>query len=190
MNRFTKFIALSGAAVSLCAQPRSAVSNEVVINSHVLTTAEKLAIVRTYRVVPIPGRYWYDAMSGLWGAEGGAPYGMILPGYDFGPLSPKASNGQSGVFLNGREVSNAEVLFYFSLFGSVRPGRYWLNGFTGMIGLEGSPYPVVNLYAAYNQRFGRGGASSKIGINGYVSTDGNGGALINDGVNGPIWTPN
>ena len=189
MHRFTPF-ALLGTVVSLCGQPGPVTGKETVINNHVLTDQEKLSIVRTYHVVPLAGRYWYDALSGLWGAEGREPYGMILPGHNFGTLSPRASAGNTGIFLNGREINKVEALFYVGLFGSVIPGRYWLNGFTGMLGIEGSPYPLLNLYAVYNQRFGRQGASSKIGINGYVSTDGNGGALINDGVNGPIWTPN
>jgi hypothetical protein len=167
---------------------------ETVINTHTLTTLEKAAIIRTYGVIPRPGRYWYDPMSGLWGSEGGPPYGIIQPGFNFGSLSPRASAGDTEIFLNGREIDRLERLFYYSLFGTVQPGRYWLNGFTGMIGREGSPLPLVNLYAAYNQRFGSrgggGGATSKIGINGYVSTDGQGGAMINNGFGKPIWTPN
>jgi len=148
--------------------------------------------MQTYHVVPRPGRYWYDAMSGLWGAEGGAPYGLIMPGYNFGPLSTRASAGNTGVFLNGREINMIEAAFYMRIFDSARltPGRYWFNGLTGMVGFEGSAMPLVNLYAAYNQKFGARGRSSKIRINGYISTDGKGGALMNDGVNGPIWTPN
>jgi hypothetical protein len=190
MIRLRSLLVLLAAAAAVSAQ-YPARSAETVINNHTLTAQEKLMFLRTYGTPPASGRFWYDSASGLWGVEGSAPYGMLLPGHDYGSLSPRASNGNTGVFINGREINVVEALFYYRLFGTVIPGRYWLNGTTGMLGIEGSPRPVVNLFAAYTQRFGsRGGASSKIGINGYASTDGAGGAVVNDGVNGPVWTPN
>jgi len=189
MDLKTLFV-LVGAAAVLSAQ-YSAKTPDTVINNHTLTAQEKLTFIQTYGVPPAPGRFWYDPASGLWGVEGSAPYGMLRPGHNYGQLSSRASNGNTGVFINGREINLVEAMFYYRLFGRVIPGRYWLNGATGMMGFEGSALPVVNLYAAYAQRFGsRGGASSNIGINGYAATDGAGGALINDGVNGPVWTPN
>jgi hypothetical protein len=191
MKNLNTFVALLASAAGLCAQQNLAAAGETVVNNHTLTAQERLAFMRIYGIAPFPGRFWYDSASGLWGAEGRAPTGMLFPGHQYGSLSPRASAGATGVYLNGREINQWEKLFYLDLFGSVIPGRYWLNGLTGMIGREGSPYPLVNLYAAYNQKYRpRGGATSKIGINGYVSTDGAGGAVINDGVNGPVWTPN
>lgn len=191
MTKFAVLIVLMAAAWSVRAQSRPAAPRETVVNNHIFTAQDKLLFFQIYGAPPAPGRFWYDPVSGLWGLEGSAAYGMLRPGHNYGALSPRASNGNTGVYLNGREINMAEALFYYNLFGRVVPGRYWLNGLTGMMGLEGSPLPLVNLYAAYKQKFGsRGGAASRIGINGYASTDGAGGALINDGVNGPIWTPN
>jgi hypothetical protein len=195
-----QFTALLGCTASLCAQDIivstgetvvNIPTRETVVNNHTLTPQEKLAFQRTYGVAPWVGRFWYDSISGLWGAEGGLTYGMMLPGHNYGPLSPRASAGNTGVFINGREINMVEAFFYYRLFGSVIPGRYWLDGRSGNIGREGTPFPILNLYAAYSRATApsRGGATSKIGINGYVSTDGEGHGVIYDGVNKPVWTP-
>ena len=69
----------------------------IVVNGQELTPAEYQQI-RTlgqkYRVKVMPGRYWYDRVSGLWGYEGNPAMGAILPGLNLGgALSPRASNG-------------------------------------------------------------------------------------------------
>jgi hypothetical protein len=120
---------------------------EVVINGRVLSGAEILQLLALYGRVPV-GRFWYDPASGLWGAEGHEFSGYVQPGLPMGTLSPRASNGRTGVFLNGREINMIEALFYRWALGTVIPGRYWLDGRTGHVGLEGSPQPLFNMVVA------------------------------------------
>jgi hypothetical protein len=92
---------------------------------------------QTYGAAPPPGRYWYDPRSGLYGYWGREAAGYIRPGHDFGELSPRASAGNTGVFLNGREINLTEAQFFQRLFGVVYLGHFWLDGATGNSGKQG-----------------------------------------------------
>ena len=118
----------------------------VIINGITVPKDKITSLEHTYGVPIQPGRYWYDKISGLWGVEGSPLMGQIVPDLDLGgPLKVKASNGTTGVFINGRELPMQEVIFLQQL-GPVSPGRYWLDA-RGIGGFEGGP-PQFDLGAA------------------------------------------
>ena len=127
-------------------------SGAVFINNRQLTPNQIQEIRTMYGVNPVPGRYWYDTRSGLYGYMGREALGYIRPGHNFGPLPSNASNGNTGVFVNGRELNNLEVAYLRLIFGVVYTGRWWLDGTTGNIGQEGNPMPIANMFVALRQR--------------------------------------
>jgi hypothetical protein len=105
-------------------QDVSAQQSEILINGQALTLEE----IASYGVDLPPGRYWYDQVSGLWGIEGSGYAGQIMAGVPLGgPLQPDASQGDTGVFFNGRELHADELAELLQMFDEVPPGRYWLG---------------------------------------------------------------
>jgi len=112
----------------------------------------------------------------------------MLAGHEFGKLDRKASNGNTGVIINGRELPQSEWVVWSQLLGYwIQPGSYWLDQ-NGNAGYEGNPIPVVNLYVAaqrnaytgggggdnfWTSRFSAGNYDSG-GQRGYVSVPGHG----------------
>ncbi|CAL5195008.1 unnamed protein product [Lathyrus oleraceus] len=75
------------------------------LSDRVVKKAEKLA-------GPIqPGNYWYDIRAGFWGIIGGPCLGIIPPFIEeFNhPLPEKCSGGNTGVFVNGRELHQKDL---------------------------------------------------------------------------------
>src|SRR5258708_29555863 len=171
------FCSRCGATVE--AKPRAG----IVINGRELTHEQIAALQSAYGFAPLPGRYWYDSHSGAWGLDGREAAGFILTGHDFGPLSPDASRGNTGVFINGRQINLVEASNIQRTFGAVYPGRLWLDGTTGNFGMEENPFPLGNLAALLQSQHkgsGRGdnfwssatACGNDDGNSGYVSFDG------------------
>lgn len=108
-----------------------------------------------YNATVQPGRYWYDPTSGLYGYIGREAIGYIRTGHPYGHPHPNASNGHTGIFLNGRQLNGVELAQWQGLFRQIiQPGRYWLDGNTGNVGVEGNPMPTGNVRAAIQARRG------------------------------------
>ncbi|XP_061349880.1 uncharacterized protein LOC133295099 isoform X2 [Gastrolobium bilobum] len=75
------------------------------ISDCVIKKAEKLA-------GPIqPGNYWYDFRAGFWGVMGGPCLGIIPPfieEFNY-PMPDKCAGGNTGVFVNGRELHQKDL---------------------------------------------------------------------------------
>jgi hypothetical protein len=116
----------------------------VIVNAERLTPLQLRALELQYRVRIVPGRYWYDRVSGAWGIEGGPTAGLILPGLAVGgPLRADASRGSTLVWVNGRRLPWQDLVALQRLTGPILPGRYWLDA-RGNAGFEGGPV-LVNL---------------------------------------------
>ncbi|GMH00437.1 hypothetical protein Nepgr_002276 [Nepenthes gracilis] len=84
---------------------RNVTVNGRVVPEQLVKKAEKLA-------GPIyPGHYWYDFRAGFWGAIGGPCLGIIPPyieEFNF-PMPENCAGGNTGVFVNGRELHQKDL---------------------------------------------------------------------------------
>jgi len=143
-------------------------SRSVVINGQRLSDETIATLERTFRVRLMDGQFWYDKMNGSWGIQGGPTAGFIMAGLDLGgPLRADASNGNTGVFINGRQLHQIDVA-RLSQLGPVYQGRYWMDAW-GNLGIEGMP-ALLNIWAVI-QSLGGGGGGQREGIlSGYDKT--------------------
>ena len=160
---------------------------KVIINGNELSSEQLAELESIYQVKALPGSYWYDAKSGLYGVKGQAAFGFMLPNHEFGELSRDASNGTTGVIINGRELPQLEWVVWSQVLGYwIQMGSYWFDD-KGNAGYEGNPTPVVNLYYAASQNGYQGNsgggdnfwstrfsAGNSYGGTGYVSLPGGG----------------
>ena len=144
---------------------------EVTINRVKLDDAF-LAMMEARFQTPIQdGRYWYDAVCGAWGIEGGPTAGFIMAGLDLpGPMPPDISGGGTGIFINGREVHVLDQKGLEQIFGSTIPGRYWLDA-EGNLGPEGGP-AIINLAAAVQAAMAAHSGDGGSATHGYDQTYG------------------
>jgi len=117
----------------------------IAVNGQVLSAETVRQLKQIYPVVIPSGRYWYDAISGAWGREGEPVAGQMMPGLALGgPLQANASRGNSGVFINGRQITAGEKTYIEMMCQTpVTPARYWIMA-SGIGGYEGGP-AIFNL---------------------------------------------
>jgi len=161
-------------------------SGSVIINGITWDDKMKEEFKNRYHLDPIPGNYWYDAASGLWGNMGGPALSFIYPGHNYGKLEGNVSKGNTGIFINGREIPLVEAYIWSLVMGvPAQQGRYWLNNL-GWVGYEGYNMPLFNLFilAKRNSYQAKGGSDNfwssglargnEEGGFGYVSIPGSG----------------
>ena len=166
MRAMMAVLVLAGATAVALAQGNT----RVWVNGQTLTRAQLLDLQSTYGPV-LPGCYWYDARSGLYGHCGRETTGVLRAGHRFAPLAPNASHGDTAVFINGRQLPMLEVSYLRGLFGSVLPGRYWLNG-NGDYGFEGGRR-LGNLFALARRASGPHRVYSPGSLSGIIGGGGN-----------------
>ncbi|PIN03674.1 G-protein alpha subunit (small G protein superfamily) [Handroanthus impetiginosus] len=76
-----------------------------------------------------PGNYWYDKVSGFWGKQGQKPSQIISTHLDLGGLLERhASNGDTLVYINNREITKVELRVLQLDDGKLCPGTHlWMN---------------------------------------------------------------
>jgi hypothetical protein len=183
---FTALACICLTVVTAIAQEQTVTASEVRINGSVITPELLQEFEALYGVQPVPGDYWYDAHSGLYGIMGQPAAGMMLPGHMLGQMPENASGGNSGVFVNGRQLTMVEVNYIAAFLQTPAiPGRYWFDAY-GNWGIEGLPVPLANFYVVarsgaysgggdnfWSSHFGAGNYDSD-NSRGYVSVPGHG----------------
>ena len=144
----------------------------VLINRVRLAPDALQALETSYQTRIEDGRYWYDAVCGAWGVEGGPTAGFILPGLDLpGPMPADISGGGTGIFINGREIHPMDQAGLHQLFGVTYRGHYWLDA-NGNLGPVGGP-AIANVVSAIQQsQAARSQQSGGSVTHGYGSTYG------------------
>jgi hypothetical protein len=148
MNRL-RMILFTAALASLPSMSQTAGLPQVLVNGRLLNSQQLQALRATTGVAPQSGCFWYDSRSGLFGFCEHETAGVLPPGLNqLGMAAQNASRGDTGVYLNGRELNRIEKAFFERLFGPIPPSRWWLDGRTGDLGREGSQVASANLPAA------------------------------------------
>jgi hypothetical protein len=155
----------------------AAASSGVFINEHELSREAVAQLVAIYHRAPTPGHFWYDTNNGLYGMWGREAAGYIRAGHDFGPLPENASNGHTGVFMNGRQLNNVEVTFLQILFnGQVRQGHATVDAYWNVYDERGVLLTNLALALQQAQRAMSGGGGRP-----WAWRDGSGAAMASDG---------
>ena len=173
------------ALATLAAPVLRAQHRVVVVNRVRLTEEQVKAFEQRWSIQVRDGTYWYDRVSGAWGMDGGPTAGWIMPGLELGGALPAdASHGNSGVFINGRELHQLDVAALMRI-TPVYPGRWWVDA-QGTFGAEGGA-PIGNLWLLARQRGMRPGQAWSMYANGgndFLAKDENGCTYFNSRDNG------
>jgi hypothetical protein len=164
-------IQLRRTAAPVPAQPPAAaqVKATLRVNGRLISEEEIRAFEGRFHTRLPKGAFWYDRMSGAWGVEGGPTLDFTLPSLALGgPLSAQASNGHTGVFINGRQLPMEDVRALQAMAVPVSLGRWWVDA-SGNFGIEGNPTLLGNLFQFSR---GRGGAYQRSTAGGYIGGDG------------------
>ncbi len=170
-----------GSASQGASAPVEAGERNVLINGMRLGGDDLARLEAAYHIRIDNADYWYDKVLGAWGVRGGPTLGFIAPGLDLGgPLQSDASDGETQIFVNGRELHLYDALALQRITGPIMPGRYFITA-QGLAGYEGGA-PLWNLaqLAAQSQGGGSNTWQSRIlGSSGF-----------SDGATSAVFLPN
>ncbi len=152
-------------------------TSDVLINNQTLTPSQLSEFYNLYGVALDKGNYWYDKDSGLIGRMGEGAATLIYPGHNYGALDPKSSNGNTGVFINQREITEFELQYLMSLFQIQIPAGYYILDSQGDIYSPANPYLRGNIYQAIQQS--QGGSNSWSTKHGYSGGGNNSCSWVN-----------
>ena len=166
--------------------------SRIVINGYTLT-AQDVAQLRASGIQVQLGQYWYDSVNGAWGYWGRPTMGFLAAGIPSAPLQPNSSNGNTQVFINGRNLPVQDLIALQQLTGPLMPGRYFIDQM-GNAGVEGGP-PLINLVQAMGQSGAQGGGgggggggtwqSNVTGASGGYDGQGSGFVILKDSLGRP-----
>jgi hypothetical protein len=131
----------------------------VIVNNVTLSPADLQNLEQRLRALSsdgvgvhsLPSRFWYDPVSGAAGLPGEGTEAFLPAGLQLGgPLPADASNGTSGVFVNGRQITTNELAFLQKLVGTIPAGRYFIRA-NGDAGPEGGNVAVNLIQLAHQQ---------------------------------------
>lgn len=171
----------TGSASPGAMAPVEAGGRDVLINGRRLSGDDLARLEAAYHLRIDDADYWYDTVLGAWGVRGGPTLGFIAPGLDLGgPLQADASDGETQIFVNGRELHLYDALALQRLTGPILPGRYFITA-QGLAGFEGGAplWNLAQLAAESNVNSSNRWQSRILGASGF-----------SDGTTGAVFLPN
>ena len=123
-------------------QDTSQFSHSITFNGRALNAMEQATLQQLEMMLgfQLPsGAYWYDPTCGAIGLWGQPPTGYLPPGLQLGGAVPvNASEGGTGIYINGREIHPIERQQLLMLLGAAESGHYFFDS-SGNWGLENGP---------------------------------------------------